>query len=208
MENGTVSELKEFSGWGFRISISPSELIAVRDNRTYDLKTKRKRWTILFFFLVFSFASYIGEFLRIGLSHQISITWMFPEILNSQSFVARSMTWTILLFSPVWPLVVVWEVLYPRRANLRCTEEVIEVTRTVRGVIRSIYSFRKENVKRIYFDSGYLPWQGHLAFSVNNRQIKCLTGIKCMEAQQILDALAHMGFDVVRASGPGLTNPK
>lgn len=193
-----------FASWGFRMAASPSDLEVVRDNRTYDSLTKKKRFAAVLLCILFACSFYVIEFSRIELSHPTSIIWTLPATLNDQSLALKSLIWMQLIFLPLLPLLIVWEMLYSGTVNLKCTRDTVQVTRMVCGNVRRILSFSKNEVTRFQYVDGFNPFSGrssYLCFSVGERSIKCLPGLKCVEAQLVLNELERMGFDV--ESNPG-----
>jgi hypothetical protein len=73
------------------------------------------------------------------------------------------------------PLIIALGVLYSGAVNLTCTRDEVQAT-----------WIRFGKVKRI------------LTFLAGGKLVKCLPGLKCVEAQLILNELERMGFDVVR----------
>ena len=74
------------------------------------------------------------------------------------------------------------------------------------GKVRRVLTFPKKNVTRFQFVDGFNPLNGrsgHLSFFVGERSVECLPGLRCVEAQLILNELERMGFDVV--SNPAMS---
>lgn len=156
--------------------------------------------------MLFACSFYVIEFSRIELSHPISIIWTLPATLNDQSLVLKSLIWMQLIFLPVLPLLIVWEMLYSGSVNLKCTRDTVQATRMVCGKVRRIFFFPKNEVTRFQYVDGFNPLNGrsgYLSFFVGERSIKCLPGLKCVEAQLVLNELERMGFDVV--SNPAMS---
>jgi hypothetical protein len=108
----------------------------------------------------------------------------------------------------LFPILVVWAVyawslsqLRKGYNDLKCTRTNLEVINTFRGQARSTQSFLKADVKQIKFGAlstfSTRPLMG-LVFTAGNKQVKILEGLKCVEAQKILDQLQHLGYDIVR----------
>jgi hypothetical protein len=206
MENVAATESGSLASWGFRITTSPCELEVVRDNRTYDSPTKKKRFAAVLLCILFACSYYVVEFSRIDLSHPISIIWTLPATLNDQSLGLKLLVWMQLIFLPVLPLLIVWEMLYSGSVNLKCTRDAVQLTRMVFGKVRRNLSFSKNDVTRFQYVDGFNPLNGrsgYLSFFVGERLIKCLPGLKCVEAQLILNELERLGFDVV--SSPAMS---
>jgi hypothetical protein len=206
MAEEAITVMQGFASWGFRMAASPSELEVVRDNRTYDSLTKKKRFAAVLLCMLFACSFYVIEFSRIELSHPISIIWTLPATLNDQSLVLKSLIWMQLIFLPVLPLLIVWEMLYSGSVNLKCTRDTVQATRMVCGKVRRIFFFPKNEVTRFQYVDGFNPLNGrsgYLSFFVGERSIKCLPGLKCVEAQLVLNELERMGFDVV--SNPAMS---
>jgi hypothetical protein len=205
MESTATSESVSLASWGFRITTSPCELEVVRDTRTYDSPTKKKRFAAVLLCILFACGYYVVEFSRIDLSHPISIIWTLPATISDQSLGLKLLVWMQLIFLPVLPLLIVWEMLYSGAVNLKCTRDTVQTTRMVFGKVRRILSFPKNDVTRFEYVDGFNPLNGrsgYLSFFVGERIIKCLPGLKCVEAKLILNELERMGFDVV--SNPAL----
>jgi hypothetical protein len=87
--------------------------------------------------------------------------------------------------------------------ELRCTSEALEIKRMFRQQVRRKRSYARADVKRIQFSSDYAPWwlratHASLTFLAEGNPVSCLTGLKSVEAQRILNQLRRMGFDVVQ----------
>jgi hypothetical protein len=200
MKNEAATVTQSFASRGFRMTTNPNELEVARDNRTFDSLTKKKRFAAVFLSLFFACIYYVIEFTRVESSHPISIIWMLPATLNNQSLIPLSMIWMELIVLPIFPLLIVWETLYSGTVNLKCTRDTIQTTRMVFGKVRRILSFPKSEVTRFQYVDGFNPLNGrsgYLSFFVGERLFKCLPGLKCVEAQLILNELERMGFDVV-----------
>jgi hypothetical protein len=91
-------------------------------------------------------------------------------------------------------------VLYSGAVNLSCTQDEVQATWIRFGKVKRVLSFPKNEVTRFQYVDGFNPFSGrssYLCFSVGERSVKCLPGLKCVEAQLILNELERMGFDVV-----------
>lgn len=88
--------------------------------------------------------------------------------------------------------------------NLRCTRENLEVIDIFYGRTRRTRSYKRNDVSGTRFGavslSKYGP-TGGLIFEVAGSRIKALYGLRCVEAQKVLDELQRLGFDVCRDPG-------
>jgi hypothetical protein len=203
MAKEATTVTQSFASSGFRMTASPSELEVVRDNRTYDSLTKKKRFAAVFLCLFFACVYYVIEFTRMESSHPISIIWTLPATLNNQPLISKSMIWMELIVLPVFPLLIVWEILYSGTVNLKCTQDSVQITRLVWGKVRRVLSFPKSKVARFEYVEGMKlssARSSYLRFFAGERMIKCLPGLKCTQAQLILNELERVGFDVLRDS--------
>lgn len=83
--------------------------------------------------------------------------------------------------------------------NLQCTREYLELVDVVRGRVRQTRQFTRAEVERIHFGTvrqSQYGSTGGLIFNVAGKRIKTLYGLKCVEAQRIIDQLQRLGFDV------------
>lgn len=203
MAKEAITMTQGFASWGFRMAANPNELEVVRDNRTFNSLTKKKRFAAVLLCILFACSYYVIEFTRIESSHPISIIWTLPATLSNQLLGPKSMIWIELIFLPLFPLSIVWEMFYSGTVNLKCNRDTIWTTRIVCGKVRRILSFPKKDATRFQYVNGFNPLNGrsgYLSFFVGERLIKCLPGLKCVEAQLILKELERMGFDVVSNS--------
>jgi hypothetical protein len=172
---------------GFRVVISPREIEVIRDKKTFDSSTRKKRLAILLSGVIVSCLMLIGQFIRIDIAHPLPVAWA---------------THTFPWVSPgcFLPLIIALGVLYSGAVNLSCTQDEVQATWIRFGKVKRVLSFPKNEVTRFQYVDGFNPFSGrssYLCFSVGERSVKCLPGLKCVEAQLILNELERMGFDVV-----------
>ncbi|MGA3371465.1 MAG: hypothetical protein ABSC48_06845 [Terracidiphilus sp.] len=169
------------ASWGFRITVKPDELIVKRDVTAYDPRRRRKRALILSFGIALTCVLLVESF---------ALMWR-----------GTTGAWD-LAFTFFWaacPLIWALRVLYPMVIDLQCTGESIRLTHMRWGKAKLTRSFAKEDIRRIqYIAAEPLFSPASLGFIAKGKKITCLTGLKCIEAQRILDELQRMGFDVVR----------
>jgi len=88
--------------------------------------------------------------------------------------------------------------------NLRCTRENLEVIDVFRGRAKRTRSYRRGDVGGIRFGSvsfsRYGP-TGGLISEVAGKRINTLYGLRCIEAQKVLDELQRLGFNVCHDPG-------
>jgi len=188
--NVEINMTETLAAWGFRIAMSPDELTVTRDVRAYNSTIRMRRAVILFSGIALSLVVFYGKFIRSGVG-----TGLLPPTLE------RSLGWIPSLLLSMLPLILAADILYPDTNNLRCTREHVEVTRLLFGKVRNTLSFSTVDVKQVrYVDSfGFLLGPpARLEFQAGGKQVKCLQGLKCVEAQRILDEFERMGFDIVR----------
>ncbi|MGA9669771.1 MAG: hypothetical protein WBQ94_11205, partial [Terracidiphilus sp.] len=192
MTSHEAAEVRTIGAGGFRVVIAPREIEVTRDKKTFDPSTRKTRLAILLFGVIVSCLMLIGQFIRIDVSRPVPIAWAphaFPF-----SFPGCFL-----------PLTLALGVLYSGTVNLSCTQDKVQTTWIRFGKVRRILSFPKNEVTRFQYVDGLNPFGGrssYLCFSVGERIIKCLPGLKCVEAKLILNELERMGFDVV--SNPAL----
>ena len=83
--------------------------------------------------------------------------------------------------------------------NLRCTRDNLEVIDVFYPRTRRIRAYARTDVKQIRFGPASFSKYGAiggLIFEATGKRIKVLYGLKCVEAQAILDQLRRLGFDV------------
>jgi hypothetical protein len=154
---------------GFRIEISPDELV-VSEARSTEA----------------SFAIY----LTYGV--------LFLFILYKLVLTNRFLPFFALL------LAIVVRYLFVGIHNLRCTRETLEVIDIFHGRAKQTKFYTRSEVKTIRFGAvSYSKYGGigGLIFEAAGKRIKTLYGLKCAEAQDILDELQRLGFDVYRDPG-------
>jgi hypothetical protein len=88
--------------------------------------------------------------------------------------------------------------------NLHCTRDKLDVIRVSCGRKNKIISYPEFEVKQIQF--GVVTYSryggiGGLIFTSSGKRIKLLRGLKCVEAQKILDELQRLGYEIVRDAG-------
>ena len=141
---------------------------------------------------------YVGTAFRIERHLHRSDTSVQRQVADNTSDMASLDT----LFSLIWPagpIICVLIFLYPRPIDLRCTSELVQVMRRSRGRVTHIRSFPVADVKRIQDIAETLPWldaPGCLGFFAAGKRVTCLPGLKCIEAEWVLDKMQRMGFHV------------
>lgn len=88
--------------------------------------------------------------------------------------------------------------------NLHCTRGKLEVIDVIRGRTKRVRSYPLTEIKGITFGAvsfSRYGATGGLIFEVGEKRIKALYGLKCIEAQKVLDELQRLGFDVCRDVG-------
>jgi hypothetical protein len=84
--------------------------------------------------------------------------------------------------------------------NLRCTRDGLDVIDVFHGRKEKTRLFPRAEVKRVRFGAVSYSKYGAtcgLIFTAAGKNIKTLSGLKCIEAQEILDELQRLGYDVV-----------
>lgn len=124
---------------------------------------------------------------------------VFGYILVSAAFSASSIITIGVLF-----LAGALQYLFVGVHNLRCTRDYLQVIDVIRGRTTRTRSFLRTEVKDIRFGAVSFSRYGSiggLIFEVAGKKIKALYGLRCIEAQKILDELQRLGFDVCRDVG-------
>ena len=201
MAEADIDTTVNMASWGFRLTVQSNELTAKTDRRAYDSRTRKKRLLILFFGIVFSSVLYVGEIARLTSSSTELSSSNSPGISYISAVALKQMTRIFSLLWPSLPLLLVLQTLYPGEADLRCTTEAVQVTRMFWGRVMRVQSFPVADVRRVQYVTDASPWFGRpscLGFLAAGKQVTCLLGLKCTEAQRILDELQRLGYDVVR----------
>jgi hypothetical protein len=102
------------------------------------------------------------------------------------------------------PVLIVFAIFLPgfllsQDHNLRCTRNALEVIDVLHGRTRRTRSFQRSEIKDIRFGvvSPFSKYSScGLIFTVAGKNIKSLYGLKCVEAQKILNELQRLGYDV------------
>lgn len=200
MENIERHGHDEFQSWGFRLAIGPTELKVNRDTRAFRPAERRKRLLILLAAIIATCIFYVGTGLRIERHLHRSDRSTQRQAVDDGSGLDALDTFFSLIW-PAGPIVSVLLVLYPKATDLRCTCEYVQVTRRFRGRVTHVRSFPATDVRRIQYIPETVAWfdgPGCLGFFAAGERVTCLPGLKCIEAQWILDALRERGFNVVR----------
>lgn len=197
MTNVDAKDGQTFPSQGFRVAITPNELVVTSDRSAYDPRTKKWHVVVLISCAALSFAFFVGELFRqIREPSHIS-----PGIPYGFSMALIWMVWVFSLTWPWAPLLMALQALYPAMDEFRCTKESIRITRMVRGKPKRIRDFSTSEVRRIQYVHQDFPWFGSpscLGFRARDKRVSCLDGLKTSEAQRILDELGRMGLDVAR----------
>jgi hypothetical protein len=88
--------------------------------------------------------------------------------------------------------------------NLRCDRNNLEVIDIFPGRTKRTRSYNQSEVSGIRFGAvsfSRYGANGGLIFEVAGKKIKLLYGLKCIEAQKILDELQRLGFNVLHDPG-------
>lgn len=88
--------------------------------------------------------------------------------------------------------------------NLRCTRENLEVIDVFHGRAKKTRSYKRSDVTGISFGTvsfSRYGATGGMIFEAAGKRIKALYGLKCVEAQKLLNELQRLGFDVCRDPG-------
>jgi hypothetical protein len=184
------ADIVEYTSWGFRLSIEPDRLTVTRDLRTYDARTRKKRKLLLLLCLLwvcFSLYAMVQSFVH---SSRGSVTHG-----------AIGFDWIGLLLCALLPIGWTTQALYPQSRDIVCTRSSILVTQKLwlRGV--RTRCFAREYVSRLQFVQPDLPWfdtPSYLGFRAAGKPCACLPGLKCIEAQRVLDELERLGYDTLR----------
>jgi len=184
--------------WGFRIAISPDAVDVARDNSCFDQGPRTKRFIMLVSGAALSLVFYIAEYLHAVGSRSFLAGWTLNSVRDWRIDLHLLVGISSFIW-PMWPLALALRILYPVANDLKCNKDSIELTRVFRGKVRRVLKFPAVNVSSFRYDSGMLLFggtAGALSFNVEDRTVKCLSGLRCVEAQMILNELRHRGFDV------------
>jgi hypothetical protein len=193
MTNHEAAEVQTIDAGGFRVVKAPRKIEVIRDKKTFDSSTRNTRLAILLSGVIVSCLMLFGQFIRVDVSRPVQVAW-------------EQHTFPFSLFGCFLPLTLALGVLYSGTVNLSCTQDKVQTTWMRLGKVKRVLSFPKNEVTRFQYVDGFNPFSGrssYLCFSVGERLIKCLPGLKCVEAQLILNELERMGFDVV--SNPAMS---
>jgi hypothetical protein len=188
MSNSEVGEVRTIAAGGFRIVKGTERIEVVRDKEAFDSSTRKKRLAIFLSGIIASSLMLIGQFIRIDIAHPVPVAWathIFPWV-SPGCFL---------------PLIIALGVLYSGAVNLSCTRDTVQATWIRFGKVRRVLSFQGAEVKQVRYVAGSNPFSGradYLSFLAGGKLVKCLFGLKSVEAQLILNELERMGFDVVR----------
>ena len=83
--------------------------------------------------------------------------------------------------------------------NVRCTRDTFEVIDISHGRTVRTRSFPRPEVKRVRYGAVSYSKYGAstgLVFTVQDKEIKALYGLKCVEAQKVLSEIERLGYDV------------
>lgn len=156
---------------GFEIEVSPDELTVTKAGA---ISTRARLWMYLLYALAFCY---------ILLSAGWSSSFIFLGVLLAAG---------------------IFRYLFVGVHNLRCTRENLEVIDVVCGQTERTWSYPRSDVKGIRFGTVSFSRYGStggLMFEVEGKRIKALYGLKCIEAQKILDELQRLGFDISQDVG-------
>jgi len=174
-ESNTDTGTRTVSG-GFVLEISPDELTAYSAGSARSLHTNPMTRFVTYILVAL-------YFLTAGLYEFVHFDGLLCLIL-------------ILL-----PLYVLIKYFFIGDQNLHCSPEVLDVVWVRGGRIKQIESLSRTEIRQIQYGavsySKQRPTKA-LLFSAGNRHKKILCGLKCLEAQEILDQLQRWGYDVVR----------
>ena len=84
--------------------------------------------------------------------------------------------------------------------NLRCTTENLEVIDVFLGRSEETRTFPRAEVRQVRFGAVSFSRYGNnggLIFEAERERVKVLYGLKCIEAQKILEELKRFGFDIL-----------
>jgi hypothetical protein len=84
--------------------------------------------------------------------------------------------------------------------DLRCTRDGLAVIDVFHGRKTKTRFFPRAEVRRVRFGAVSYSKYGAtcgLIFTAADKSIKTLSGLKCIEAQEILDELQRLGYNVV-----------
>lgn len=207
MSNRGDDNVETITGCGFRIVKGAAGIEVVRDNTTFSSSTLKKRTAVFLCGVMASCLMFAVLFIRIGTSPQLTVAWAPPHFPSDQSIVISVLIAASRLSLPFWPLLIVSVALYSGTINLNCTRESVQTTWKRFGKVKRILFYPRAEVKRFQYSGAPNPLNGrsgYLGFVANGKVVKCLPGIKSVEAQLVLVALKQMGYDV--ACDPQLEN--
>jgi hypothetical protein len=96
-------------------------------------------------------------------------------------------------------VVAIVQFVFAKIHDVRCTRDSLEVIDISHGGTVRTRSFLKSEIKRVRFGtvsySRYSAVTG-LLFTAQSNDIKALYGLKCIEAQAILEEIQGLGYDV------------
>ena len=205
MTVATNKSVEVVAGGGFRIEIRTDELIVSSDRKSYSKNEKKRLWMMFLLYVVFGLIPSISFFADMELPRSLSALLRAPGLLFAWPPNQQSLRMLVSLLCLASFVVVILFASLKSVVTIRCTPDVLEVLFVVRGCLRRTVSFARSEVKKIQYDDG-LPSlfqgpSGCMIFQAGDQQIRCLHGLKSIEAQRILTELQRMRFDTVRDSG-------
>lgn len=182
---------------GFRIIVTPEEIRVSRDNDAFSGSDKMKRTVIL-----------VGGLIA-------SLLLLMDRIVHVKSMNGALLEQFGYLLLPVVIMSVIWFGLYPRRIDLYCTKLYVELRRKRQSTANEARKYPSTHIQKVKYAHAEIPWIGrpsHLSFSVKDKWIACLPGLRPMEGNEILNQLKRLGYDVINeqveaddGDGSGLT---
>jgi hypothetical protein len=210
MAEATNKSVEIVAGGGFQIEIQDDKLTVSPDRKAYSKNEKKRLWMMFLLYVVFGLIPSISFFTDMEFPRSLSALLRAPGLLFAWPPNQQSLRMLVSLLCLATFIAVFLFASRRSITNIRCTPDVLEVLFVFRGRVRRTVSFERSEVKKIQYDDG-LPSMfqgpsGCLIFQARDQKIRCLHGLKSVEAQRLLTELQRMRFDTVRDPGMPMMN--
>jgi hypothetical protein len=183
------------ASWGFDIEISQEYLAVTRNALAYDSATQKRRR------LLFCLGAVVSGLLCMMV---LFASWKRMQTPHHAGAIPV-MLWIVSLLSAGFPFSLAIVSLYPDIRDLKATRDHFRIIRRAFGKTMVDQSYPRRDVSGIRYVDDSPAWAGlpsYLGFFAGSKWVKCLPGLKSIEARQILTVLAGFGYDV--ASDPAM----